>query len=77
MEKLNNSEAALNDFVIRINECISELRLADDNLVKQVENDVLTAFGIENNDFDALRKNIRKRYKNIKVNFYIRVKRLY
>lgn len=66
LEKLNNSENDLNDFVARMNQCISELRLADDGLTKHVEDIFYSAFAIENKDFDALKDKIKERYKSIK-----------
>lgn len=66
LERLNESEEHLNDFVTRVNTSISELRQAYDGLIDRIENEILKVFGLEKMNFEAYQKIIQNRYLGFK-----------
>ncbi len=66
LDRLNESEENLNDFIKRIEVSISELRLAYDSLVDKVEDYILDILGIEKTVFEIYRPLIETRYAKIK-----------
>jgi hypothetical protein len=66
LERLNDSEKHLNDFVTRINTSIAELRQAYDSFIERVEKGILKIFGLEKTNFETYQKIIQNRYRDFK-----------
>jgi hypothetical protein len=66
LDRLNESEASLNEFVKRIEVSISELRQAYDNLVDSIESYILGLFDMETTPISVYRPKIEERYLGIK-----------
>lgn len=66
LERLNESEEHLNDFVNRVNTSISELRQAYDNLIDRIEKEILAIFGLEKTNFETYQNVIQNRYLGFK-----------
>jgi hypothetical protein len=66
IDRLNESEDHLNEFVNRINTSIAELRQAYDNLIERIEDKILRIFGFEKQGFEIYLAAIQNRYSAIK-----------
>lgn len=66
MERLANSEEELEIFVIRIQQCIAELRSAYDLLLDRFEEKLMEVFGIPKLLFEEYRPKIQKRHEKVK-----------
>ena len=66
LERLNESEENLNDFVNRINTSIAELRQSYENLINRIESKIFNIFGFQNIIFENYRNIIQSRYADIK-----------
>lgn len=66
-QKLYSSDKFLEEYVNKLQECIRELRLAFDELVNRIENNVLQILGLEKLEFPIYKEQIILRYSKIKT----------
>jgi hypothetical protein len=66
LDRLNESEENLNEFVKRIEVSIAELRQAYDGLIDKIEDYILNIWGLEKTNISLYRPIIQERYNGIK-----------
>ncbi|TXB60611.1 hypothetical protein [Phaeodactylibacter luteus] len=66
VNKLNRDEDELKRFIDRLQQSISELRSAYDDLLGRFELGLLNFFGLTDTDFEGYRLKIQKRYRGLK-----------
>lgn len=67
LDKLAKSKNDLEDFVARINSCITELRTAQDKLVSRIETQMLNCLGMRKTKFSTYKPKMQNRYATIKT----------